>query len=157
MDKKQQFVEETGIYFEGVGLPRMAGRIIGYLLICDPPHQSQPELVEALQASKSAISNAINLLLQLYFVEKISLIGDRRDYYKTAKDMWARSFRARMHQVTELKTLSERGLELLEGEPPHTRKRLEMMRDMNAFMAEEFPKLLDRWDDIKRAKGYDEP
>ena len=44
-DKKQQFVEECGLYFEGIGLTRIAGRVIGWLLICDPPYQLQSELV----------------------------------------------------------------------------------------------------------------
>jgi DNA-binding transcriptional regulator GbsR (MarR family) len=155
-DKKQQFVEQCGLYFESVGLTRIAGQVIGWLLICDPPYQQQTDLVEALQASKSSISVALKDLTTLYLVEKISLPGDRRTYYRTSKDMWSRSFRARMHQVTALKELGERGLEALEGESPQRRQRLEFMRDMNAFMEIEFPKLLDKWDVIKKEKGYDD-
>jgi DNA-binding transcriptional regulator GbsR (MarR family) len=155
INKKQQFVEDCGLYFERVGLTRVAGRIIGWLLVCHPPHQQQSDLVEALQASKSTISVALNVLTTLYLVERFTLPGDRRTYYRTSKDMWSRSFRARMHQVTELKQLGERGLEALKDEPPERRQRLEFMRDMNAFMEAEFPKLLDRWDEIKKAKGYD--
>jgi len=155
-DKKQAFVEQIGLYFEGLGLTRVAGRVIGWLLVCDPPHQQQPELVEALGASKSSISVALKDLTTLYLVERLTLSGDRRTYYRTSNDMWSRSFRGRMHQVTELKELGEKGLEALADAPPAQRKRLEMMRDMNAFMAEEFPKLLDKWDAIKKAKGYDE-
>jgi DNA-binding transcriptional regulator GbsR (MarR family) len=154
-DKKQIFVEQVGLYFEGVGLTRVAGRVIGWLLVCDPPYQQQPELVEALSASKSSISVALKDLTTLYLVERFTLPGDRRTYYRTSHDMWSRSFRARMHQVTELKELGEKGLEALGDAPSAQRKRLEMMRDMNAFMAEEFPKLLDKWDVIKKAKGYD--
>ena len=58
-EQQQQFVEECGLYFEGIGLTRMAGRIIGWLLISDPPHQTQGDLVEVLQASKSSISVAL--------------------------------------------------------------------------------------------------
>lgn len=153
-DKKQQFVEECGLYFEGIGLTRIAGRVIGWLLICEPPYQQQSELVEALGASKSSISVALKDLTTLYLVERFSLPGDRRTFYRTSKDMWSRSFRARMNQVTELKELSERGLEALEDDSPERRQRLEFMRDMNAFMEVEFPKLLDAWDAIKKAKGY---
>jgi DNA-binding transcriptional regulator GbsR (MarR family) len=152
---KLQFVEDCGLYFEGVGLTRVAGRIIGWLLVCDPPYQQQTELVDALQASKSSISVALNVLTTLYLVERFTQPGDRRTYYRTTKDMWSRSFRARINQLTELRELSERGLEALKDEPPERRQRLEFMRDMNAFLEEEFPKLLDRWDEIKRAKGYE--
>lgn len=153
--KQQQFVEECGLYFEGVGLTRIAGRIIGWLLICEPPYQQQSELVDALGASKSSISVALKDLTTLYLVERFSLPSDRRTFYRTSKDMWSRSFRARMHQVTQLKELGEHGLEALEDSTPERRQRLEFMRDMNAFMEVEFPKLLDAWDAIKKARGYD--
>jgi DNA-binding transcriptional regulator GbsR (MarR family) len=155
-DKKQQFVEECGLYFEHAGLTRIAGRIIGWLLICEPPYQLQSDLVDALGASKSSISVALKDLTILYLVERYSVPGDRRTFYRTSKDMWSRSFRARMHQVTELKELSERGLEALKDEPSRVKQRLEFMRDMNAFMEVEFPKMLDAWDAIKKAKGYDD-
>lgn len=155
-EKTQQFVEECGLYFEGIGLTRIAGRIIGWLLICEPPHQQQSELVEALGASKSSVSVALKDLTMLYLVERLSFPGDRRTYYRTAKDMWSRSFRARMHQLTELRLLSERGLEALQDATPERRKRLSFMRDMNGFMETEFPRMLDAWDKIKKDKGYDD-
>ena len=155
-DKKQQFVEECGLYFEQAGLTRMAGRIIGWLLICEPSHQLQSDLVDTLGASKSSISVALNDLTTLYLVERFAVPGDRRTFYRTTKDMWSRSFRARMHQVTALKELGERGLEALKEEAPQRKQRLEFMRDMNAFIEVEFPKLLDAWDAIKKAKGYDD-
>jgi DNA-binding transcriptional regulator GbsR (MarR family) len=155
-EKHQSFIEECGLYFEGIGLTRMAGRIIGWLLICEPPHQQQSELVEALGASKSSISVALKDLTTLYLVERVSFPGDRRTFYRTAKDMWSRSFRARMHQLTELRVLSERGLDAIRDESPERHLRLEFMRDMNAFLEAEFPRLLDAWDAIKKEKGYDD-
>lgn len=155
MNKKQQFVEEVGLYFERVGLTRMEGRVIGWLLICDPPQQSMGDLVEALGASKSSISVALRTLTTLYLIEKISVPGERRDYYKASPDMWNCSYRARIHQLTELSELAERGIDLLADEPPEQRRRLDLMRDHNRFMEQEFPKLLARWDEIKKAKGYD--
>lgn len=157
MDKKQELVEEFGIYFEKVGLQRMAGRIIGWLLICDPPHQTMQDLCDVLQASKSAVSVATRQLITLYLIERISLPGERRDYFRASSDMWNRSFHARMHQLTELRQLAERGIKLLanESEAEHF-KRLELMRDANAFMESEFPKLLEQWDEEKKRLGYEE-
>jgi DNA-binding transcriptional regulator GbsR (MarR family) len=154
MDKKQQFVEETGIYFERVGLTRMAGRVIGWLLICEPPEQTMQQIGEALQAAKSSVSVALRGLVTLRLIEQTSHPGDRRDYYYASDDMWNRSFYARMHQLTELRDLAERGLELLADEPPESQRRLRLMRDMNEFMAREFPKLLEKWEAEKKARGY---
>lgn len=125
--------------------------------ISDPPHQTQGDLVEVLQASKSSISVALKTLTTLYLVERFALPGDRQDYYRTAKDLWTRSFRARLHQLTELLGLAANGgLELLKDEPEERRRRLVFMRDMNAFLEAEFPKLLDQWEAIKQAKGYND-
>ena len=33
---ERQYVEEVALYFEAQGLPRMIGRILGWLLICEP-------------------------------------------------------------------------------------------------------------------------
>ena len=67
---EQWFVEEAGIVFEQTGLPRMAGRIFGWLLICDPPHQSTDQLAE---------------------VRMDALCEDREiDYVELTNDEWTR-------------------------------------------------------------------
>lgn len=157
MDDKLHYVEEVGLYFEKIGLQRMAGRVIGWLLVCDPPHQTMPAITEALQASKSSISTALRTLVQLYLVEQFSIPGERRDYYKLSNDAWHRSFRSRLHQVTELSQLAERGLAVLEGESEELRERLELMRAMNDFLGREFPRLLDEWEAQWRARKEQKP
>ena len=48
------FVEEFGRLLEEEGAPRIAGRILGWLLICEPPYQSFNDLVGVLGASKGS-------------------------------------------------------------------------------------------------------
>jgi len=84
----QNYVEEVGIIFEQTGLPRMAGRILGWLIIADPPHQSATQITEALIASKGSISTITRLLIQLGLVERISLPGVRQDYFRIRADAW---------------------------------------------------------------------
>ncbi|HUM37248.1 MAG TPA: MarR family transcriptional regulator, partial [Anaerolineae bacterium] len=60
--EKRHFIEDISLYFEQMGIPRMAGRILGVLLISNPPEQSIMDLCETLQASKSAISTSTRLL-----------------------------------------------------------------------------------------------
>ncbi len=156
MNKVEQYIEEFGLYFERIGLTRMMGRIIGYLLVSDPPQQSMQEIGEALQASKSSISTALKPLVSLRLIDQISIPGERRDYYRANSDMWIRSFRARLHQLTELRELAERGLDLMADEAPQRRQRLEIMHATNEFLEREFPKLLDQWEAEKKARGLDE-
>jgi len=60
--EEKRFVEEVGIFFEQSSLPRMAGRILGWLMISNPPHQTTGELTQALLASKGSISTMTRLL-----------------------------------------------------------------------------------------------
>lgn len=155
MDTREQYIEDLGLYFEANGLTRMAGRVIGFLLICDPPQQTMPDIIEALQVSKSNISTTLTLLRQNRLVDRISLPGERRDYYRLNPDLWTNAFLVRAGEIRALRLLAERGLKLLENASPDARKRLELVREMNAFMEEEFPRLIERWNEVKKAKGLE--
>lgn len=146
--EEQNFVEEVGIVFEQTGLPRMAGRILGWLLISDPPHQSTVELTEALMASKGSISTMTRHLINLGLIERISLPGVRHDYFRIRPDAWQHMIRRGLEdEISMVRQLAERGLELLAQKTPLTRKWLEEMRDVYAFLEREFPPLLVRWEE----------
>ncbi len=148
--EEQHFIEESGILFEMVGLPRMAGRIFGWLLISNPPHQSPSELAEVLQASKGSISTITRLLMQLGLIERISLPGQRRDYFRVKPNSWTQLMHQRMAHVTAFRQLAERGLKLMSGTQPQLQERLEEMRDIHAFCEQELPLMLERWEQRRK-------
>ena len=82
------FVEDIGLFFEQMGLPRMAGRILGALLISDPPPQSITDLAEKLNASKSSISIMARLLVERGLIERVASPVPRRDYYRFKPGGW---------------------------------------------------------------------
>ena len=146
-DPRLQFVEEIGLVFDRSGLTRMAGRILGWLLICDPPHQSMGEIADVLRASKGSISSMTRFLIQVGLVERVSLPGERRDYFRIRSNAWVELMQAKMAEITHLRRLAEQGLELLDSDDPARRERLENMRDTYLFLEAEFPALLQRWQD----------
>ena len=155
MDDKQQaaekqFVEEVGIVFEQTGLPRMAGRVLGWLLISDPPHQSMDELTRILTASKGSISTMTRLLIQFNLIERFSLPGVRHDYFRIRPEGWHHLARQKEDQIKVMRQLCERALELLRGEAQDNREWLEEMHDMYAFFEREFPSLLERWEQERK-------
>lgn len=141
-----QFVEDVGLLLERRGHPRMAGRILGWLLICDPPYQSIDELADTLEASKASISTMARLLIQMDLLERIGLPGERRDYFRIKPGAWAELMRETLEEILIARRLTERGLELLEGKPAELKQRLKEARAMYAFFEEEFPTLLERWE-----------
>lgn len=84
-EKKLQHIEESGLLFERFGTTRMAGRIFGYLLICDEDAVSFDQIRETLQASKGSISTNVKQLLQTGLIEQTTFPGDRKTYYRASK------------------------------------------------------------------------
>jgi len=144
--EEKRFVEEVGIFFEQSGMPRMAGRILGWFLISDSPHQTTSELAEALMASKGSISTTTRLLIRIGLIERFSVPGVRHDYFRFKPGAWHQMLKDSLVQVTAARQLAEHGLELLEGKAYVNRLSLEEMRDMYAFFEREFPALLERWE-----------
>jgi len=144
--KEKSFVEDVGLVFEQLSLPRMAGRILGWLMLSNPPHQSIEELAEALMASRGSISTMTRLLIQFGILERISLPGVRHDYFRIRPDALQHLIKQRAEQITMLRKLAERGLELVGDKSPVVRQGFEEMRDMYAFFEREFPALLERWE-----------
>jgi len=149
--EEKRFVEEVGLFFEQSGMPRMAGRILGWLLISDPPHQSTGELSEALLASKGSISTTTRLLIRIGLIERTSLPGQRHDYFRIKPNAWHQMVKESLVQVTTARQLAEQGLELLEGKVHINRQCLEEMHNMYAFFEREFPALLERWEQERKA------
>jgi DNA-binding transcriptional regulator GbsR (MarR family) len=146
-NEERSFVEEVGIVFEQTGLPRMAGRIFGWLLISDPPYQSPAELAEALMASKGSISTTTRLLIQMGIIERFIIPGVRHDYFRLRQDALQRTIRHGVEdEIKMFRELAEQGLELMKDESYTRRQWLEEMCDRYAFLEQEFPALMERYE-----------
>ena len=150
--QEKHFVEDVGLLLEEGGLPRMAGRILGWLLICDPPHQSTKELAETLQASKGSISTMTRLLIQLGVIERVALPGQRRDHFQIKPGGWSQMILRDIAEISNGYQLAERGLQLMDGRPAEQQERLKEARDLYAFLEREYPLLIEQWEK-ERTKG----
>ena len=138
------WVEQVSLLLERDGLPRMAGRIFGWLLVCDPPEQTMEDLAAAVQGSKASMSTMTRLLVQSGLVEKVRTPGSRRDQFRVQPGRWQRLWRSRIELIHQATTLTGRGLDLLSGKPPAARARLEELHRQYQFFSLHFPELLDR-------------
>ncbi len=141
----RHYVEDVALHFEQAGVSRTAGRIFGWLLISDPPHQTMNDLVDGLQVSKSSVSTAARYLMQIGLIQRFSLPGERRDYYRVTEGVWQNTMHQQNSQVIQFRKLAEQGLALLADQPAERQNRLQEMRDFYAFVEKEYPILLDRW------------
>ena len=140
----ERFVEEIGLVFDSMHLPRMAGRVLGAILLGPVDGPTAGDLAETLQASKGSISNMTQLLIHYRFVGRTVRAGDRRDRFVIKSGAWARMMLWRLELLQRLQELAGDGLELLgpEGNP----EPLQEVRDMYAFLERELPKLFERWE-----------
>ncbi|MCA9610875.1 MAG: MarR family transcriptional regulator [Myxococcales bacterium] len=139
------YVEDVALYWEAQGLPRIAGRIVGLLLVCDPPHRSPGELVEELGVSKGSVSAMTRLLVEAGTIEVVAVPGGRATYYRLTPESLERRFERRLRSFTSFGALAQRGLELLEDEPAERTARLRRIASLYAFLERELPLLLERW------------
>lgn len=119
----QRFIEQGGRLWEDDGFPRIAGRIFALMLISEQA-RSLDEITEMLGVSKASVSNDTRLLERLGFVERVSLPGDRRDYYQSNERSFERAIAERIRRMHLLDELIDSG-RALAVESPSVRARLD--------------------------------
>jgi DNA-binding transcriptional regulator GbsR (MarR family) len=143
--EKKKFIEDISILFEEAGHPRMAGKILGSLLICDPPYQSARELINSTGGSKASISSMTRLLAQSGLIERTGIPGQKGIYYKLRDDSFAELLRSKLTIITSFKEIFERGLSLVPDSDKARYARLNELKDFYAFVERKFPALFEMW------------
>lgn len=151
------YIEEIGLTFEAQGLPRMAGRILGALLVADPPEQSADQLAHTLQASRSSISTMTRLLERTGLIDRVSIPGDRRLYYRNRPDAWHQRTLDGLDPIRHMRSLAEKGLRLMDGAPAEVLQGLVDMYQFYAYWEREMPRMIDAWKEAKNRGELPEP
>lgn len=125
MDKAtEHIVEKLGLHFEADGRPRIAGRILGYLLISSDP-QSLDDLAGVLRVSKGSVSSNARLLELHGVVERVTRPGDRRDYYRISDDLHLRFIDTLLDRLRDTRDVLEVALLAPSASDPEVRSRIE--------------------------------
>jgi DNA-binding transcriptional regulator GbsR (MarR family) len=143
MDGYMNFVERMGLALEADGLPRIAGRIFGLLLISEDP-RSLDDLAVELQVSKGSVSTNARLLEQRGLLEQVCRPADRRDYYAVPSDLFAHTMAQRLARWQRFhEAISGANLPTLS---PQVSARLEEYQHGYAFMSQVIRDALARWE-----------
>ncbi len=144
-EQERHFIEQIALFMEASGTTRMAGRILGWLLICAPPEQSAAQIAAALQASKGSISTNTRLLLHTELIEKVSLPGRRLSFFRVTPDAWHKLIEKQVSVVRSFRELLEQGLTMLDAAPLPQRARLLEALEFYRFLEKEMPLLIEHW------------
>lgn len=142
---ESQFVEEMGQFLAGLGMTPMAGRMWGWLLICEPTEQTAADIATALQASRGAISGTARILANAGLIRRGTKPGDRREYFSAPPEALESMIGSAASIYRQMRTIAERGLMATTDRSPAGRARLEEFRDVMAFVEMEVPALIDRF------------
>ena len=125
LDWQQTFLEALGL-LDHDALPRAATRILGWLVICEPPHQSGADLHRDLQMSAATVSTSAGLLVRVGLVDRIALPGDRKAYYRLRPDAWDQTMRRHLQLIHQLRRAADAALD---ASGPAATDRLRAMHD----------------------------
>ncbi|HEU0090426.1 MAG TPA: MarR family transcriptional regulator [Pseudonocardiaceae bacterium] len=140
-----RFADDVGLFYEDLGLTRIWGRVVGWLMVCEPDYQSAEDLATVLHASRGSISTTTRSLVRAGLVERQNRPGDRRTYYRINPGAWTAVFEHQIQTTKRLRGLAQQGLAALDGEPSQRRRRLSELEDLTVFYEREAPALLERW------------
>jgi hypothetical protein len=121
----------------------VAGRVFGYLLVCDPARQSIDELAAALRASRSAVAGAVKDLEALGALHRERVAGERVDRVRVTGIDETKGFDPTPYR--EMAAFARQGLMLLNDQGAERRQPLEDMASIGDFLAERLPQLLAEW------------
>ncbi len=141
-----QFIEEIGILFERQGVARVAGRIIGLLLLVPQP-LNQEQIATILQVSRGSVSTNLQLgqTYQLIRIVPRRKAGDRRDYYEISGGSWERAFLHAEQEAKVVRDLALTGLRIVDPDNKVAQKRLREMEALYACYLEWVPTFAEAW------------
>ncbi|MDX5420609.1 MAG: MarR family transcriptional regulator [Hymenobacteraceae bacterium] len=149
-EKQQELIERIGVFQEKTGMQPVAGRIIGLLYVSDRPELTFDEIREVLGISKSATSNALNLLQHLNRLDYITYSGDRKRYFRLKLDRWRSLVLKEIDSITDLSVTLREVVAERTGETPEYNQDIQELADFLKYMHQELPKLLQKWEESRK-------
>lgn len=138
--EQTEFVERVGRWWESISGSRSAGRILGWLMICEPAHQSSPELVDALRISAGSVSTQARLLERLGLVDRVTFAGDRATYYQLPPHVWSRLMSSERRRIEEMKQLAHAARVVA---PEHRADRVDELGRVADYFLKRWPDLME--------------
>lgn len=146
--EKLKYIEQSALLFEQAGMTRMAGRIFGYLLVCDEDAVSFDQIRKTLQASKGSISTNLKQLVNTGLIEQTTFPGDRKTYYRASQMHIGDIMSSRLNLMEKFVNLFSQARKLKTREDDVS----EWLHESAGFyqwMEDRMEELMDRWEQEK--------
>jgi len=139
VDWRTVFVEDMAAFLLVNSTPRAVQRVLGWMVVCEPPEQTASDIQESLELSAGSVSAAARSLCDVGMLERSTRPGDRRIYYRLREHAWEKALAARFRDLKEVRRVTERAIDAVGGDAD---ERLSQMRDTYALVEAGIDELL---------------
>lgn len=147
------FVERMGLIAQADGMPRIAGRILGMMIVHGGPF-SFANLAERLRVSRASISTNTRLLESLGVIERTGVPGERQDYFRMRPHPYARMLRGYMERMRQARQLVDETQAALPPEYGDARDRLDELDAFYEMLIESFQSIAEKWEAKAKASPH---
>jgi len=137
------YAEEVGVALAQMGLTPAFGTLLGWLMICDPPQQTNAELCEATGLSRASVSTGMRVMQRSGLVRRVPASG-RGHAYEIDEDAFAMAADPTL-KMRDFLDVVQRGIDVIGDEDAPQAQRLARTRDFYAFMIARVPDLMDEF------------
>lgn len=123
-----RFIEQMGLYAQGDGVARIAGRLFGYFVVHGGP-VSFADLAQALQVSRASVSTNARTLVSIGMIERVTRPGDRQDYYQLAESPFLRMIETYIKRMRAMQEILQQADKSIPRHMTATHRRLAQMSD----------------------------
>ncbi|PSK98424.1 MarR family protein [Murinocardiopsis flavida] len=104
------------------GLPPITGRILGWLMVCEPAEQSAGEIAAAIGASRGSMTTNLRQLSALGFVQRVTRPGRRTAHYRLVEDAWDVVVQRQIAALGAFRAIASDGIDLLGAAPGRSQR-----------------------------------
>lgn len=146
MNNLDTFIDRMGLVAEADGLSRIAGRIMGLMVLESGP-LSFSEIAERLDVSRASVSTNTRFLERIGVIERVTLKGERQDHFQLAKAPYARLLEGYAARIKKAEDVVAEARAELGPDDAERRKRLDELGAFYAALAANFEELVARFDE----------
>ncbi len=145
-DDALEWIEQFASTWDNANSSRMEGRVVGLLMIIDRPYLSSQQIATLLQASAGAVSTATRHLVEIGFILRHSIPGDRNHYFRAEDDIWGSWLASERTYLPRLQRVIDSGLMAVSETDPGPRRRLLNARNYFEWLAGYHRQMLADWE-----------
>lgn len=137
-----EWVERVSVFWtQQSGLPPITGRIVGWLMVCDPPEQTAGAIADAIGASRASLTSSMRLLIAIGLVRSVRKSKAKTVCYQIEDTAWEATLRKRIAGLASFRQITRDGLDLV-GPDSHRAARIKAADQVYAWAEAIFEKTL---------------